>query len=75
MLLYKINSGDNSHSAALCKSKSAENMEVAGQKNALSKSKSAIISALLNTYFAASNDLPNSMVPRLNNLCISQVIF
>lgn len=52
-----INSGDNSHSAALCKSKSAENMEVVGQ-NALSKSKSAIISALRNTYFAASNDLP-----------------
>ena len=68
---HEKGTGDNSHSAALQKSKSAENMETVRQ-NALSKSKSAVIAALRNTYFAASNDLPNSMISRLNNLCIEQ---
>ncbi|XP_053383125.1 E3 SUMO-protein ligase KIAA1586-like [Mercenaria mercenaria] len=42
------------------------------QQTALGKSEAAITAALKNVYFAAKNDLANSMVPELNNLCLKQ---
>lgn len=44
----------------------------AAREAALSKNKHAIVSALRNVYFAAVNDLPNSTVPKLHELCIEQ---
>ena len=39
---------------------------------ALSKSKAAVTSMMVNVYFAATQNLPNIIVPSLNELCIRQ---
>ena len=39
---------------------------------ALSKSEAAVTSAMVNVYFAAKQNLPNIIVPSLNEFCIKQ---
>ena len=43
------------------------------RENALTKSESAITTALKNVYFAAEEDLANCMVPKLNKFLLLQV--
>ncbi|KAJ8303661.1 LOW QUALITY PROTEIN: hypothetical protein KUTeg_018771 [Tegillarca granosa] len=61
----------NSHARAVEISKQSNCMDAA-REVALSKNKHAIVSALRNVYFAAVNDLSNSNVPKLHELCIEQ---
>jgi hypothetical protein len=39
---------------------------------AISKSKSAVLAAMMNVHFAATHELANTIVPHLNKLCIDQ---
>lgn len=59
--------------------KAVENEELARRmwvvkESAIDKSEAAITAALKNVYFAAKNDLANTMVPALNSLCLQQVV-
>ena len=49
-------------------------MEVV-KTNAINKGRDAVISAMINAYFAAKNDLANTVVPKLHKLCITQVLY
>ena len=71
-VLTKTILGDNSHARAVQSSASSAGM-VKAREAAISKSKAAIISALINVYFAATNNLANALIPKLNDLCIDQV--
>ena len=64
--------GNNSHTYAQTVMRDASTMEAA-KITAISKSKSAIISAMRNTFFAAYYNLANTIVPKLHQLCITQV--
>ena len=41
-------------------------------QSALSKSEAAVTSAMVNVYFTAKQNLPNIIVPSLNEFCIKQ---
>lgn len=64
-------------SSAIAKATQATTISTAmvrARETALSKNKIAIISSMKNVYFAARNNMPNCLIPKLHELCIDQVI-
>ena len=57
-------------------SMSAKNESVSMESarlNVISRNEKAVTAALKNVYFGVQHNLPNSIIPDLNDLCIDQV--